>query len=120
MFSFFTRSDLVEVGRTEDGEAVVAESHYVVAERADGARWYHDHRFLSVVAAGSDPEYGIPVFHSVDAATEVEAFLAKVEAARGDLDDLDPAYWARGAASYGSPAGDENDLISFERKMEHR
>jgi hypothetical protein len=108
-FTFFTHSDLVEVGRTEDGEMVVAESHYVVAEAPNGSRWAHDHRFVSL-KAGFDDEYGISFFTQIDAVTQVEAFLVQVEAARAEDDDLDAAHWASVAPAYGSAAHDESWL----------
>lgn len=78
-FSHEIASDLVEAGYDEDGERIIEEVHYLVAERlADGRRWSHDHtertrpgrpapaglvRLLArVEALGIDP-VGRPLWH---------------------------------------------------------
>jgi len=101
-YEFFIRSDIAEAGRTEDGEAIVIEKFYVVAEDRAGNRWAHGNAFPSAVVRYEEGQ----AYTVARPGAEMASRLRDRAEARGDIN---PAYWAPIAARYGSAAHDEND-----------
>lgn len=113
--SFHYRDDLVQVGRDEDGEAVIARSFYVLAQDAAGQRFAHDRRFLDRVER-YDVEEGVCFWArrpAEEAEAEVAALLARVEAhvAAGGALALD--HWNEVDPAYGSVAYQELDAVGY-------
>lgn len=84
---FFTRSELRDGGRDEDGQMIVVEVFYVVVEVENGRRWAHN-------------------FSSTDEARVLQ-LLVKISAAGA----IDLAHWQEVAARYGSASHNEADWM---------
>jgi len=116
--SIHYRSDVVDLGRDEDGSTIEGLRWYVIAEDERGARWAHTHSLLNR-ERGFDPEEGHYWMAGTDYAEKRIARLAQVigEAVASGT-PLERSYWVEIDPAYSSDAYQELDAGHYFRDRE--
>lgn len=77
-----TRSNLVHLGYTEDGQAVLGEPFQAVLEDSEGRRWASRRSFCSHEACEPDPDdyaFGPYFVEDYDIETKVDRYEARIQ-----------------------------------------
>ena len=110
---FTISSYLSNIGKSEDGETVMAVVYFIIAECDDGRRFSHMANFPCSIME-YDSEFGIPTFVdvSVKAEESAEHLLARIESSGISPENLNTDYWTEVAPAYGSIAYTSMDMES--------
>lgn len=112
------REDLVDLGRDEDGEAVIGSRYYLVAQIKDGRRFAHDYSRINRTRVID--EEGLPCwpYDSGQAIRTIEALRARVQAHLDGGGSIDFVYWNEIDPMYGSEAYSILDEVGTFRDAE--
>lgn len=116
----YVSSDMYRAGTDEDGEAVIAEVYFIMAEAQDGRRWVHPQRFYGAeYFEHHDEECGV-YFGYADVREDAEAQAVELLAKVLEAGTIDLTGWRSTYSAYGSASYSEADTIAWEREIDSR
>ena len=118
-YSIHYRSDVVDLGRDEDGTTIEGLRFYVIAEDERGSRWAHRHSLLNR-ERGFDEEDGVHFWKAGDdrAEARIARLAERITSSHKAGTPLDMSQWYEIDPAYGSAAFQELDALAYFRDRE--
>jgi hypothetical protein len=116
-------SELVELGRDDDGEIIIGERFAVRVTAASGRRWEHEQDWTAGDFFLEIDEEGEPIYRRIareDAEGAAQRLADAVRAWTGAGRKLDASRWAEIQPAYGSRAYEaaETEIVAAERRRD--